>query len=84
MIKKSDEWAYENEWRVIRFPKLQKDIQNEVEIFSCMPKAIYYGSNIAKNDRERLHSIAVRKKIPEFEMFLDETSSKFSMNYRLV
>lgn len=84
MTKKSEEWAYEKEWRVIRFPKQRNDIHNEVDIFTCKPKAIYYGSNMLDEDREKLHIIATRKQIPEFEMFLDETSLKFSMDYKSV
>lgn len=84
MIRKSDEWAYENEWRVIRLPQKQDDIHNDVEFFIYKPKAIYYGANMSKNDRMKLHTIALRKGIPEYEMFLDETSPKFVMNYRSV
>ena len=84
MVKKSDEWAYENEWRVIRFPKRHVEKHNEVGIFTCKPKAIYYGANISNDDRANLHSIATRKKIPEFEMFLNETNSRFGMDYKSV
>ena len=43
---------------------------------------IYYGTGIDKDHLARLHEVAVRKGIQEYEMFIDYCSSKYELQYR--
>lgn len=42
-------------------------------------KAIYYGPDIATEDKEKLHDIAVKKELKEYEVNLDNDSRKYSL-----
>jgi len=42
-------------------------------------KAIYYGPDIAKKDKEKLHRIAVKKGLKEYDVNLDAESRKYDL-----
>ena len=80
-LHKSKDWEYEQEWRLIN-PRLQDPSNTEPTVTQYRPKAIYYGTGIDKANLARLHKIAKRKRLQEYEMFLDYGSSKYELQYR--
>lgn len=80
-LHKSKDWEYEQEWRLID-PRLQDPSNLKPTVTQYRPKAIYYGTGIDKAHLARLHEIAVRKGIQEYEMFIDYGSSKYELQYR--
>lgn len=80
-LHKSKDWEYEQEWRLID-PCLQDPNNPKPTVTSYRPKAIYYGTGIDKDHLARLHEVAVRKGIQEYEMFIDYGSSKYELQYR--
>lgn len=78
---KSDIWAYEKEWRMI--DSTPRDITDEkASAIPYKPVAIYYGRHMNGDDKKRLHEVAKKKGIQEFEMYLDYSSKKYEMLYR--
>lgn len=81
VLHKSPEWEYEKEWRLI-----DSSSRNMLQIdYSCIPlkpNAIYYGKNISKENKDELHVIAQAKGIQEYDMYIDNASSKYEMLYR--
>ena len=80
-LHKSKDWEYEQEWRLID-PRLQDPNNPKSTVTNYRPKAIYYGTGIDKAHLAKLHEIAVRKGIREYEMFIDYGSSKYELQYR--
>ena len=80
-LHKSKDWEYEQEWRLID-PRLQDPSNPKPTVLQYRPKAIYYGTGIDKAHLARLHDIAVRKGIREYEMYIDYGSSKYELQYR--
>ena len=80
-LHKSKDWEYEKEWRLID-PRLQDPNNPKPTVTQYRPKAIYYGTGIDLEHLARLHEIAARKGIQEYEMFIDYGSSKYELQYR--
>ena len=80
-LHKSKDWEYEQEWRLID-PRLQDPNNPKPTVTQYRPKAIYYGTSIDKTHLARLHDIAARKGIQEYEMFIDYGSSEYVLQYR--
>ena len=80
-LHKSKDWEYEQEWRLID-PRLQDPNNPKPTVTKYRPKAIYYGTGIDLANLARLHEIAVRKGIREYEMFIDYGSSQYELQYR--
>ena len=79
---KSGVWAYEKEWRMI--DSTPRDITDEkASAIHYKPVAIYYGRHISGDDKIRLHEVAKEKGIKEYEMYLDYSSLKYEMLYRV-
>ena len=43
------------------------------------PTAIYYGQRIAKEDKDKLHTIAQKHGIREYDMYIDYSSPEYKM-----
>ena len=80
-LHKSINWEYEQEWRLID-PRLQDPSNPKPAVTKYRPKAIYYGTEIDREHLARLHEIAMRKGLQEYEMFIDYGSSKYELQYR--
>lgn len=81
VLHKSKQWEYEKEWRMANY--LPRNIFEEsVSCISQKPIAIYYGCKISPENKLRLHEIAKSKKIAEYDMYIDYSSSKYEMLYR--
>lgn len=80
-LHKSKDWEYEQEWRLVD-PRLQDPTNPKPTVTIYRPKAIYYGTGIDKANLARLHEIAVRKGIQEYEMYVDYSSAQYELYYR--
>lgn len=79
-LHKSTQWEYEKEWRLI-LNRVDCDYSKPIDIIQP-PMAIYYGSNISSINREILHSIAKRKGLREYQMYIDDSSLNYEMRFK--
>ena len=80
-LHKSSIWAYEREWRLINSTP-REITDNSPSVISYKPVAIYYGRHISREHRVKLHEIAQKKDIKEYEMYVDYSSPEYEMRYR--
>jgi hypothetical protein len=75
LLHKSNDWSHEKEWRIISqcdtFPKIVQK-----------PLAIYLGVNMPQENRSKLLDFATKNNIATFEMYIDNTSRQYQINYR--
>lgn len=62
-LHKSSQWEYEKEWRLIDSNLRDNIISENKTWVSLKPTAIYYGTNISSDNKNRLHSIAQGKNL---------------------
>ena len=62
-LHKSNQWEYEKEWRLIDSNLRDNIISENKTWVSLKPTAIYYGTNISSDNKNRLHSIAQGKNL---------------------
>ena len=78
VIQKSVEWKYEKEWRMIpRIIDLEK--QSPLGYVECRPKGIILGTHCDEENSKKIISIAKKKGIPVYRMFLSEFSPEFKL-----
>lgn len=75
LLYKSNDWSHEKEWRIISqcdtFPMITQK-----------PVAIYLGINMSKENRSKLLDFANKNNIMAFEMYIDNASHQYQINYR--
>lgn len=81
-LHKSTDWAYENEWRLINFTPTQNREKPEITPVKIKPTEIYYGVKIPYDDKLTLHDIASEKGLKEYDMYIDNNSSRYALNFR--
>lgn len=81
-LHKSSQWEYEKEWRLIDSNLRDNIISENKTWVSLKPTAIYYGTNISSDNKNRLHSIAQGKNLKEYNMYIDYAYDKYEMQYR--
>lgn len=81
-LHKSSQWEYEKEWRLIDSNLRDNIISENKTWVSLKPTAIYYGTNISSDNKNRLHSIAQGKNLTEYNMYIDYAFDKYEMQYR--
>ena len=80
-LHKSNDWSYENEWRIIcSTPNLAVEQKDRYPI-KKKPIAIYFGSQIPDFYRKMLMHIADEKGIPRYQMYVKNYSSKYELDY---
>ena len=81
LLFKSLDWAYEKEWRIIKQTNLNyNDNKPDFDFINQIrPKEIYLGSQISKENKERLIEIGKTKNIDVHQMKLHT----FSKDYKL-
>lgn len=72
MLSKSNEWSYENEWRIICDSEEPKGMEWRVP----KPKAIYLGCNMSEKHKNELSKIADELDIKKFVMQMKEDEFK--------
>lgn len=83
-LHKSVDWKYEQEWRLI---SIKKDMTTAAPSGICItkkPTALYLGSNISETYKKIMMNLAMEKNIPVYQMFLDDASEKFRLDYMKV
>lgn len=80
-LHKSKQWSYENEWRLI-LNNAKCNYSKPIAIRQA-PVAIYYGHNISEINKKILHQIAIEKNIKEYQMYIDDSSSRYKMKYKV-
>ena len=81
-LHKSSQWEYEKEWRLIDSNLRDNIISENKTWVSLKPTALYYGTNISSDNKNRLHSIAQGKNLKEYNMYIDYAFDKYEMQYR--
>lgn len=81
-ITKSDEWNYENEWRLVLTYGKDKAVSFNLE--AVKPTAIYLGAKINEEDRKTVIDISRRKGLRVFQMKLSSTEFKLVYDEVLV
>lgn len=76
MIKKSLEWEYEQEWRLI----IINDAEMGIEFPMPKPKAIYLGSKFEPNNLKDIYTFCSANKIDLYHMKLDNSEYKLIPN----
>ena len=77
-LHKSKQWEYEKEWRLID-STIRDFTSDKPSVIHIKPTAIYYGQRIAKEDKEKLHTIAQNHGIREYDMYIDYSSPEYKM-----
>ncbi len=81
-LYKSNDWAYENEWRIIcSTPNLAIE-QKDCYPIKKRPIAIYFGRQIPDFYRKMLMRIADEKGIPRYQMYVQDYSSKYELDFK--
>lgn len=80
-LHKSNDWAYENEWRIICSTS-----DDELEAKKHYPikkqaVAIYFGCQISDKDKDILTTIADQKGIAKYQMKVTDYSSKYELDF---
>lgn len=80
-IYKGLDWAYEKEWRLI-YTCLNKKSEFKYEVVK--PKAIYFGSKMTDSNKSIIRKLIDGKKIPIFQMYIEESNKEYKLNFKSV
>lgn len=83
-LYKSNDWKYEDEWRIICSTPNQAIEQQECYSIKKKPLAIYFGSQIPDIYRKILTSIADEKGIAKYQMYVEDYSFEYELNYKQI
>lgn len=80
-LHKSSDWRYEDEWRIVcSTPDLNMEQKDCYPIIK-RPNVIYFGSEISDINRKILTQIADEKGIAKYQMYVENYSIKYELNY---
>lgn len=83
-LYKSNDWAYENEWRIIcSTPNQLIESQDRYPI-KKRPMAIYFGCQIPDIYRKMLMHIADEKGIARYQMYVKDYSSEYELDFKSI
>lgn len=81
-LHKSNDWKYENEWRIIcSTPDPITEQQDRYPIIK-KPIAIYFGCQIPDIYRKVLTHLADEKGIAKYQMYINEYSYKYELDFK--
>ncbi len=83
MYNKTQEWTYEEEWRLCSVPDDYSQIDH-AHYISVRPAAIFLGSKMSNKQKWQLYSIAKKKDIAVFEVWANSQYSEFRLNFQVV
>lgn len=78
LYKDRAEYAHEREWRMICYDMENKGDISLIPDMNCL-KAIYYGPDISQDNRKKLHEVATKKGIAEYDVSLDTDSRSYNL-----
>jgi hypothetical protein len=82
LYKNRKAYGYEKEWRFLAYCSASKRDENIIRIIVEKPKGVYYGPDISTENKAKLHEIAVEKEIDEYDIYIDDRTSSYNLNYR--
>jgi hypothetical protein len=77
LYKDKAEYSHEREWRII-YNNGKEDEFALIPDMDCL-KAIYYGPDISSDNKSKLHEIAVRRGIAEYDVAFDLESRNYKL-----
>lgn len=80
-LNKAVDWEYEKEWRLLCCAKNIVD-RKTLKIELKQPTAIYYGTKISEINKKILHSMAEKKGIKEYDMYLVDQKTGCELDFR--
>ena len=78
LYKDKKEYEHEREWRMIYYNLDDKEDYTIIPDCGCL-RAIYYGPDIDRKEKEELHKIAKQKGIKEYNVNLNIDSRKYDL-----
>ena len=81
LYKDKETYAYEKEWRFMCCCENRVQ-ENHIELTVKKPTAIYYGTYLPLEQKKKLSLIARSKGIKEYEMYVNNNTASYSLNYR--
>lgn len=78
LYKDKAEYAHEREWRMICYNSDNKEDFSLIPDKNCL-KAVYYGPDISSDNKDKLHEIAQRRGIAEYDVVFDLESRKYAL-----
>ena len=81
LLMKSVDWSYEKEWRIIKQTNInyEDNKPNFEYINQIRPKEIYLGSQISKENKEKLIKIGKSKNIAVYQMKIDIFAKEYKL-----
>ena len=77
LYKDKAEYSHEREWRMICYDENKEDY-SLIPDLNCL-KAIYYGPDISRDDKSKLHEIAKARGIAEYDIVFDMDSRYYNL-----
>lgn len=77
MLTKHKSWEYEQEWRLFRLPFRMEELSDHRKIAHLSATAIYLGTKITNENKEKLLKICKDKNIPCYQMLPQYFSPKY-------
>ena len=77
LYKDKEEYSHEREWRMVYYEDNEQDFAL-IPDMDCL-KAIYYGPDISSDNKSKLHEIAVRRGIAEYDVAFDLESRNYKL-----
>lgn len=78
LYKDKKEYEHEREWRMLYYNLNDEEDYSLIPDCGCL-KAIYYGPDIDRKEKEELQKIAMQKGIKEYDVSLDIDSRKYDL-----
>lgn len=83
MYNKTQEWSYEEEWRLCSIRDDYSQIDH-AHYISIKPSAIFLGAKMSNKRKWQLYNIAKKKGIAVFEVWTNSQSPEFKLNFQSV
>lgn len=78
LYKDREEYEHEHEWRMLYYNLDNEKDYESIPDIGCL-KAIYYGPDIPSKDKDKLHKIAVKRRLKEHQVSLDTESRNYAL-----
>lgn len=78
LYKDRAEYAHEREWRMICYDSENKADFSLIPDVNCV-KGIYYGPDISSDNKKKLHEIAQKRGVLEYDIAFDMESRKYDL-----
>ena len=83
LFSKTMEWEYEKEWRLCSIP-IDFTKPDPAHYISVRPWAVFLGAKMPAKQKWQLYNIAKKKRIAVFEIWTNDLSPEFRLNFQKV